>query len=154
MIFFNELSVLHFCHNFSWTVFAILIFALKHPFWDAFRPDIHLLHTICQCFGSGFEFNWAIGSEPGLWIRTRIQAGQNRHKKREKMKKFHVWRALCRAGDFSWSLNLFCRCLEKFVTVFWSTNIFKSKYVTVCQKNLGPIRSGSGSGLDPDSATG
>jgi hypothetical protein len=50
--------------------------------------------------------------DPG-WIR--IQASWNCGPQKSENEKFQVWRVLCRAGSFSWSLNVLCRDLRRHI---------------------------------------
>jgi hypothetical protein len=55
--------------------------------------------------------------------------------KKEKIKKFHVWRVLCWNGSVSWKLNVLCRDLRRHLWPFFDQKFYLSL------------------GLDPDSAT-
>ncbi len=54
--------------------------------------------------------NWTCSQEKAdfIWsVSIRIQTGQNRLTKKEKIKKFHVWRGDRWAGGFSWRRMFF-----------------------------------------------
>ncbi len=61
----------------------------------------------------GFSF-LPSGPAPERKTAFQIRIGSEAKSVPPKMKKFHVWRVLCWAGGFTWSLNALCMGLRSF----------------------------------------